>query len=208
MAGFFFKTKAKAVLTLKDLYWAEKKMKPIPVLYHHALQTMELAIKTAIAMSFDRKTVSNIGTAAFLHDLGKTTWPLELFYKTPVLPHEWDVIQAHPLQSEKIVLENWPDIPRDILRLVRQHHERPGGRGYPHGIYDPPHDSLVLAACDVYTAMVTKRDYRTLKAFAPEVALAEVARFAPEQVVEALVRAVQISKPEEEKLKGVKTLCK
>lgn len=184
------------MLTLKrDLYWAEKMMRTIPILYQHAYQTMELAIKTTITMSFNSKTVSNIGTAAFLHDLGKTTWPKELFYKAPILPHEWDIIQSHTIQGEKIILENWPDIPWDILRLVRHHHERPGGRGYPDGIYDPPFDSLVLAACDVYTAMVAKRDYRTLKAFAPEVALAEVARFAPEQVVDALARAAQICKP-------------
>ncbi|SHF16365.1 HD domain-containing protein [Desulforamulus putei DSM 12395] len=193
---------------MKDLYWAEEKMKPIPVLLQHSFQMMELAVKTAVAMSFDRKTVTSIGTAAFLHDLGKTTWPEELFWRTPILPHEWNIIKTHPLQSEKIILENWPDVPRDILRLVCQHHERPGGRGYPHGIYDPPLDVLVLAACDVYTAMVAKRDYRTAKAFTPEVALAEIARFAPEQVVDALARVAQISKPEGEKLKGVKILCK
>jgi len=196
------------VLTLKDLYWAEKKMKPIPVLYQHAVQTMELTIKTAVAMSFDRNTVSYLGIAAFLHDMGKTSWPKELFSKTPVLPHEWTIIQAHPLRGEQIILQEWPDVPQDIWRMVLQHHERPGGRGYPHGIYNPPLDTMVLAACDVYTAMVAKRDYRTVKAFTPEVALAEIARFAPEQVVEALARAAQISKPKEEKLKGVKTLCK
>ncbi|WP_003542015.1 HD-GYP domain-containing protein [Desulfotomaculum nigrificans] len=179
-------------------------MKPIPILHQHAVKTMELAIKTAIAMDFDSEKVTYLGTAAFLHDLGKTTWPKELFYKTPIQPHEWSIIQTHTLQSEKIILKVWPDIPRDILRLVCQHHERPGGRGYPHGIYDPPLDSLVLAACDVYTAMVAKRDYRTVKAFTPEVALSEIARFAPEQVVKALA----ISKPEGEKLKGVKILCK
>ncbi|SHF26733.1 HD domain-containing protein [Desulforamulus putei DSM 12395] len=176
----------------KDLYWAEKLMKPIPVLHQHAVQTMELALKTAIALGFDSEKVTHLGMAAFLHDLGKTTWPRELFFKAPILPHEWDIIQTHPLVSETLILKSWPDVPEDILQLVVQHHERPGGRGYPYGIYDPPLDSLVLAACDVYTAMVAKRDYRTVKAFTPEVALAEVARFAPEQVVEALAKAVQI----------------
>lgn len=184
---------------MKDLYWAEEKMKPIPVLLQHSFQMMELAVKTAVAMSFDKNTVSYLGIAAFLHDLGKTTWPKELFNKTPVLPHEWTIVQAHPLWGEQIILQKWPDVPQDILRLVLQHHERPGGRGYPYGIYEPALDVLVLAACDVYTAMVSKRDYRTVKAFTPEVALAEVARFAPEQVVEALARAVRISKLEEEK---------
>ncbi len=36
---------------MKDLYWAEKKIKPIPVLYQHAVKTMELAIKTAVTLS-------------------------------------------------------------------------------------------------------------------------------------------------------------
>lgn len=171
-------------------------MQAIPILYQHVYQSMELTVKTAIAMSFDSKTISNIGIAAFLHDLGKTTWPKELFYKTPVLPHEWDIIQAHPLQSEKIILENWPDVPRDILRLVRQHHERPGGRGYPDGIYEPPMDTMVLAACDVYTAMVSKRDYRGVKAFSREVALAEITRFAPGQVVDALAISARLCNAE------------
>lgn len=190
------------MLTLKDLYWdwAEKMMQPIPVLHQHAFETMKLAVKTAIAMgmSYDSKKVVNIGIAAFLHDLGKTTWPKELFVKTPILPHEWDIIRTHPLQSEKIIKEKWPDVPHDVLRLVRQHHERPGGRGYPYGIYEPSIDVLVLAACDVYTAMVAKRDYRTVKSFAPEVALAEVARFAPEQVVDALAKAAQIRRVEDQ----------
>ncbi|GAB6158556.1 hypothetical protein JCM39194_17560 [Desulfotomaculum varum] len=180
------------MLTIKDLYWAEKLMRDVPELYHHAYQTMELTLKTAVAIKFDKGKVINLGIAAFLHDLGKVTWPKELFYKAPILPKDWEVIQKHPLLSEKIILENWPEVPEDILRLVKQHQERPGGVGYPNGVYDPPLDSLVLAACDVYTAMVSKRDYRTVKAFTPEVALAEIVRFAPEQVVEALAMAVQI----------------
>ncbi|AEG61950.1 HD-GYP domain-containing protein [Desulforamulus ruminis] len=183
---------------MKNLYWAEKLMRPIPVLHKHAEQTMELAIRTAIIMSFDKRRVAYVGIAAFLHDLGKTTWPKELFYKTPVLPHEWDVIKDHTIQGEKIILSKWPNVSRDILRLVSQHHERPGGLGYPNGIYDPPLDVLVLAACDVYNAMVTKREYRnTIKEFAPEVALLEIAKFAPEQVVGALARAETLRKLEE-----------
>ncbi|MEW6697276.1 MAG: HD-GYP domain-containing protein [Bacillota bacterium] len=181
-------------------------MKPIPVLHQHAVQTMELAIQTAIVLSFDSKTVTNIGLAAYLHDLGKITWPQELFFKTPVSPQEWEIIQAHTLQSEKIILKEWPEVPGDIMRLVRQHHERPGGRGYPYGIYDPPFDALVLAACDVYSAMVSKRDYRTVKAgkFDPEVAIAEIARFAPEQVVEALAKST--GRKSEVKKKSVQLL--
>lgn len=171
-------------------------MKPIPILYQHAVQTMDLAIKTAIAMSFNSNMIASIGTAAFLHDLGKTTWPKELFYKKPIQAQEWSIIQAHTLQSEKIILEAWPDVPQDILRLVLQHHERPGGRGYPDGIYEPPMDTMVLAACDVYTAMVSKRDYRSVKAFSREVALAEITRFAPEQVVDALAISARLCNAE------------
>lgn len=48
---------------------------------------------------------------AFLHDVGKASWPKELFAKYPLEPADWALVRAHPVAGANLVKETWPDVP-------------------------------------------------------------------------------------------------
>ncbi|ACV63279.1 metal dependent phosphohydrolase [Desulfofarcimen acetoxidans DSM 771] len=173
------------------LQWAREQMCLMPYLLEHSEEVMNLSIAVSSRVGLDSNTVNTIGTAAFLHDLGKLTWPKELFHKYPLNALEWTITHDHPIQSVNM-LERSFLVPFRVKRLILEHHERPGGRGYPNKIMEPGLETLIIAACDVYSAMVSKREYRPVKTFEPLVALAEVSRFAPEKVVNALKKVVGV----------------
>lgn len=132
-----------------------------------------------------------VAQAAYMHDLGKTNWPQELFTKDPLEAHDWALVKVHPAIGENLALEMWPEIPALVRALIRGHHERPGGRGYPAGLAEPGTELLLLAACDAFDAMTHEREYRPGGVLSPREALIEVARFAPAGIVAALGRVVK-----------------
>ncbi|MCL6557956.1 MAG: HD domain-containing protein [Firmicutes bacterium] len=159
-----------------------------PCLEAHSRRVAALALEAAKLLRLPDPAI--IAAAAYLHDLGKTTWPPELFTKHPLEAHDWALIKAHPLVGENLAAGLFPDAPPLVKALVRGHHERPGGKGYPDGLAEPGIEILLLAACDAYDAMTSNRPYRPGGALPVEAALLEVARFAPARVVAALAGAV------------------
>ncbi len=129
--------------------------------------------------------------AAYVHDIGKTTWPKELFYKHPLLPFEWSLVMAHPIASVNILNELLPGAPEEVRAVVRGHHERPGGGGYPDSLLEPGLEIIILAACDTYDAITHNKEYPCGEALSVEYALQEVNKFAPPQIVEALAQHVK-----------------
>lgn len=120
---------------------------------------------------------------AFLHDVGKVRWPPELFTKRALAPSDWSLIKAHPVMGADLVRYAWPGAPEIVLKIIREHHERPGGKGYPEGI-EPCYPALVVACCEVFDAMTHDRGYR--EAVAAEKALVEVEKWGPAEVVRIL----------------------
>ena len=101
-------------------------------------------------------------------------------------------MKAHPLTGAALLQEIWPQAPERSLEIIRRHHERPGGSGYPRGLAEPGWPALLVAACDVTAAMLEDRPYR--HGLGLEAALGEAARFAPERIAKA-VREVVVSIP-------------
>ena len=168
---------------------AGRMLSDYPDLETHSRGVALLALNAAKALRFSEP--EEFAIAGYMHDLGKTTWPPELFVKSPLTEHDRSIIRIHPIVGENLVVQTWPDVPDRIKSLIRYHHERPGGRGYPDGLTDPGVEILLLSACDVFDAMTTARPYRKNgEALSVEEALFEVARFAPAQVVAALATAV------------------
>jgi HD-GYP domain-containing protein (c-di-GMP phosphodiesterase class II) len=118
--------------------------------------------------------------------------PLEILRKPgPLDDDEFAEIRRHP-ESGRRLLEELGGFPETVRRLVSDHHERLDGTGYPRGLQggDQPIATRILAACDVYDALVSDRVYRA--AWTPERALAllhEEPGYDP-QVVKALERVV------------------
>ncbi|HOV80848.1 MAG TPA: HD domain-containing protein [Bacillota bacterium] len=177
---------------IKNSLFIKNSLSVYPILEQHS---GNVAILTGKVMSLLKlANREEIVFAAYLHDIGKATWPMELFSKYPLQPYDWSLIKAHPLAGENLLLEFWPDAPQEIRSIVRGHHERPGGTGYPDGLEEPSLEMLIVASCDAFDAITRNKEYLTGEALPREFALDQVARFAPEQVVNALEEVTKIFK--------------
>ncbi|MCG9966663.1 HD domain-containing protein [Pelotomaculum terephthalicicum JT] len=168
---------------------ARKTLSIYPLVESHCRRVANLtfAVSSLLRVPNHKK----ITLAAYLHDLGKTAWPTELFTKYPIDSSDWALITAHPIVSVNILDEIWPKSPEYIKALVRGHHERPGGGGYPDGLMEPTLEMLIIGACDVYDAIINRREFIPGKALSPEFALSQVEQFAPAPIVDALKKVVQ-----------------
>ena len=98
---------------------------------------------------------------AILHDIGKIAVPDAILNKPgPLTPAEFEIAKQHPEEGVKIVtpLESV----RGVIPLIRWHHERPNGTGYPDGLAGAAIPLLVrvLSVADVYDALASERPYR------------------------------------------------
>ena len=99
--------------------------------------------------------------AARYHDIGKVAVPEAIIRKRgPLDEREWQVMTCHVEWGAEL-LAHLPEC-APIARIVRHHHERYDGRGYPDGLAGTriPLGSRIVAACDAYGAMVSDRPYR------------------------------------------------
>jgi putative nucleotidyltransferase with HDIG domain len=166
--------------------------------YRHSLEVAATATALGKRLGLDRTQLVEVELGALLHDVGKLRLPAELLSKPGELTaEERRLIRMHPEWGAEMVAR----IPglEAVALIVRLHHERPDGRGYPHGL---SHDRIPLATrivsvCDAYGAMTKHRPYR-----APldlQAALCELERHAgtqfDRQVVEALTAFVRLAEP-------------
>jgi hypothetical protein len=114
----------------------------------------------------------SLAIGALLHDIGKLSVPVEVLQKPgPLNDDEYAVIRRHPGAGARLISE-LGGFPTQVRRLVQDHHERLDGSGYPNGVRDEQLDleTRILAVCDVYDALISKRVYR--EAWTREQALA------------------------------------
>jgi putative two-component system response regulator len=109
--------------------------------------------------------------AGIVHDIGKVAVPEHILLKPgPLTPEERKIMEQHPLTGERICapLKSF----RRVLPIIRHHHEKLNGSGYPDGLKgeEIPLTARVLQTVDIYDSLTTDRPYR--KAFAPQAAFA------------------------------------
>ncbi len=141
----------------------------------HSRRVAVLAVAVADALDLEGHLKSSLWAIGYLHDLGKLAVPLRVLAKNGRLTEEeFDYIKAHPSDGAKI-LETIPTL-QHLTAGVRYHHERWDGRGYPEGLSGDqiPLVAQIMAVCDAYDAMTSKRAYRD--SFGSQVALEEVVR--------------------------------
>ena len=105
--------------------------------------------------------VERIGQAALLHDIGKIGVPESVLRKPgPLDDDEWTVMRRHPVVGAQIVAPF--EMLAGIDTLIRHHHERSDGSGYPDGLCGEsvPVGCRVIAVADVYDALTSDRPYR------------------------------------------------
>ena len=99
--------------------------------------------------------------AGVVHDIGKVAVPEHILLKPgPLTPEEWGVMRQHPVVGERICapLKSF----RHVLPVIRHHHEKLDGSGYPDGLKgrEIPLTARILQTVDIYDALTTSRPYR------------------------------------------------
>lgn len=127
----------------------------------HSMAVLWLVDQFSITLGIDPAERNRLRRAALVHDLGKIGIPEEILNKPESLhPEEMRVMRTHPKLSEEIILN--VEALTDLGPIVRSHHERWDGDGYPDQLAgdDIPWQSQILAVCDSVHAMGSERRYR------------------------------------------------
>jgi putative nucleotidyltransferase with HDIG domain len=161
----------------------------------HSERVTRYALMSARQLGFTEEQLEELHVGAILHDVGKIGIPDDILNKPGRLSEEeFEIMKQHPTIGAKILEEAFSRRP-NVIRLVKHHHERYDGRGYPDGLRgeEVSMSVLVLAVADSYDAMTSDRCYR--RAFSQEAALHELRmgklkHYHPD-AVEALVAALE-----------------
>jgi HD-GYP domain-containing protein (c-di-GMP phosphodiesterase class II) len=157
-----------------------------PITASHLDAVGLLAGRLAMTLELEDVTVSRIVAAARLHDIGKQSISLDILNKAERLDdEEWRQIRQHPDHGASIVA-GFPQLEK-YRAIVRGHHERVDGRGYPDGLLgsEIPYEARIIAVADAFHAMTVSRPYSRVRT--PAQALAELmncsgTQFEPEYV--------------------------
>jgi PAS domain S-box-containing protein len=127
----------------------------------HESRVAEIAVAIGKKMSWPEDRLQGLRVSAMVHDIGKISIPAEILTKpTRLSVAEWALVREHP-ESGYIILKDvpfaWP-----VAEIVRQHHERLDGSGYPLGLKGDAilPEAKVLAVADIVEAMASHRPYR------------------------------------------------
>ena len=113
----------------------------------HCKSVVGLALALGETLGLDAERQRNLEFAALLHDVGKIAIPKEIINKPGKLdPHEWQVIKTHTIEGQKM-LDRVGGFMRQVGLIVRSHHERWDGTGYPDGLAgeEIPLESRIIA---------------------------------------------------------------
>ena len=162
---------------------------PRPRLTGHGPEVAQLALAVCRRLGLRPVATSRVHRAALLHDVGKVSVPRELLDRPgPLGDADWRVVREHPVVGEQLA-RAFPWL-ADAALLVRHHHERWDGTGYPDGLRgeEIPLGARIIAACDAYDAMVAERPYRA--ALSPAEAVERLRADAGAQFDPAVVMAL------------------
>lgn len=160
---------------------------PITAMHSEGVASLSLAIADRLGLPDSERRALEV--AARLHDVGKLSLPDKCLNKlTPLTDDEWRAVREHPVTGSRIV--GAITELSYVSNIVRHHHERLDGSGYPDGLSDAaiPYLAKLIAVMDAYQAMTSDRAYR--RAMSPAQAIAELRKHAgvyyDPQIVETL----------------------
>lgn len=172
-----------AILNSKDRYT-----------YAHTERDVRYAEALAKHIGLDEERTRYLRFGSFLHDIGKVEVPIEVLTKRgPLTREEWVIMKNHVLIGENIA-KQVPSL-APCLPIIRHHHERFDGTGYPDGLkgYEIPIEARILTIADSFDAMTTSRPYqrkRTMEEAFTELRFCSGHQFDAD-LVEPFITAVQ-----------------
>jgi len=163
--------------------------------YMHSMAVCALMVSLGRQLGMDEASAREIGLAGMLHDMGKAMMPLDVLNKPGKLTDdEYAIMKTHPQHGFELLQEG-KGVGAVALDVALHHHERPDGRGYPHGLSG---DALTRVArmgavCDVYDAITSNRPYKS--GWDPAESVATMASWAGQfdnEIFQAFVRSLGI----------------
>jgi len=153
----------------------------------HTERVTQLSVNLASALGFRGSDLEAIRWGAYLHDIGKLSIPDRILLKPgPLTDEEWEMMKRHT-EIGYDMLEPIPFLPQASRNIVRYHHERWDGNGYPEGLAntDIPIEARIFAVADVFDALAHDRPYK--KGWPIEAAYEELSRLAGKHLDPAIV---------------------
>lgn len=141
----------------------------------HCERLAVTSVALGMGLHLDRASLSALYHGGYLHDIGKVGIPDAILFKPgPLTAEEWVVMRSHTVRGEEICRHVQSLAP--VLPIIRHHHERWDGSGYPDGLRDTqiPLLARVLQIADIYDALTSPRPYK--RAYSPKEALRILAR--------------------------------
>jgi putative two-component system response regulator len=159
----------------------------------HSSRVARYATKAAVVLGFTGDALEHIRLGGELHDIGKIGTREDILNKPgPLTSQEFEHVKAHAPLGEKILAPFLSTSPT-VLRIVRSHHERMDGSGFPDALKgtEIPVEARIIAVVDAFDAMTTNRAYRQPRNAAE--AIAELRRCSgihfDAEVVQAFLKA-------------------
>ncbi len=159
--------------------------------HDHLRRVQVYAVEIAKDLGLDEAMLNAIRAASMLHDIGKLAVPENILSKPGRLtPEEFEKMKIHPIVGSEIL--DRVEFPYPVVPIVRSHHEKWDGTGYPDGLKREaiPIGARILSAVDCFDALASERPYR--RALSPEEAMAtlsaEKGRSFDPRVVEVMER--------------------
>ena len=127
----------------------------------HCQRLATYAVAMGLRLGLPREQLLALYRGGFLHDIGKISVPDAILFKDSLLTQdEWEVMRSHTWRGEDICRGMKSLAP--VLPIVRNHHERWDGSGYPDGLAGDriPYLARILQIVDIYDALTTARPYK------------------------------------------------
>jgi putative nucleotidyltransferase with HDIG domain len=127
----------------------------------HTRRVALRAVQVGEELGLSPGRVRALAIGGLVHDIGKLSVPDAILKKPgPLTDDEFEVVKRHADWGDRMLRDL--GFKEEVRQLVRSHHERLDGSGYPHGVAGPamPLDVRILAVCDVYDALISQRVYR------------------------------------------------
>lgn len=145
--------------------YKEKIQSKDPLTSNHCTRAAEYAVVLGEQLSLTMEELEVLSLAAVLHDLGKIRIPDEILMKPASLSEEeYGLVRCHPAWGADMIEKDAPNDPkrRFVAEIVRYHHERYDGWGYPEGLRGEriPFLAQIISIADAFEAMTSDRPYR------------------------------------------------
>lgn len=153
----------KEILKERDIVTQMKRLsKKDDYTFNHSLGVSMLAISLGKWAKFSQEEIFELSMVGLFHDLGKLRISNDIINKPGKLSkEEFDEMKKHPIYAYDMLVETG-DFNESILLGVLQHHEKLDGSGYPYKLkaYEICEYARVIAICDIYHALISKRSYK------------------------------------------------